>query len=208
MVDLAPLPTPKLLVVLSSPSGGGKTTVCDELLRRNSQLRRSVSMTTRPPRSGEKDGRDYHFVNSATFHDMMREERFLEWAEVHGNFYGTPREYVENVLREGHDVILNIDVQGGLHIKKAMPGSVLVFLRPPSMKELEDRLRRRGADDEETIRKRLLNAEFELQRVPDYDYVVENRDLEEAVARVQAILWAEKSRLSRISGAPAGEKRP
>jgi len=201
--ELAPLHEPNLLIVVSSPSGGGKTTVCDELMRRLPTLVRSVSMTTRDPRPGERDGNDYRFVSMQEFQKSLNEGKFAEWAEVHGNFYGTPRNFVDESLAAGRDVILTIDVQGGLNIKKAFPASALIFLRPPSLKDLEQRLRKRAADNEETIRRRLLNAEFELERLHDYDYVVENRDLKEAVDRVQAILSAEKSRVRQVFGARA-----
>ncbi|RUM88612.1 MAG: guanylate kinase, partial [Thermovibrio sp.] len=153
-----------LLIVISAPSGTGKTTLVHMLLKEFPDLEFSVSYTTRPPRPGEVDGRDYHFVDRKTFERMIEEGDFLEWAEVYGNLYGTSRTQVLKALNEGKDVILDIDTQGALQVKKNFPEAVLIFILPPSLKELERRLRNRGTDDEETIERRLKTAREEIRR--------------------------------------------
>jgi len=190
--------SPAFVVVVSGASGVGKTVICDRLIEKDPSLVRSVTVTTREPRADEEDGRDYHFWSEERFQEGIREGYFLEWAEVHGHHYGTSREDIENHLRAGRSPILNIDVQGGNSVKRAMPEALLVFIAPPSMADLERRLRGRGTDSDDAIRQRLINAVGELSRWDDYDYVVENAVLKTAVDEVRGILIAERSRVARI----------
>lgn len=180
-----------LLVVFSGPSGVGKDTVLDELAKRYPSFRRCVTATTRQPRDYEIDGQDYTFISVEQFRKLIDQDAFLEWAEVHGNFYGTPRLWVENTLAEGLDVILKIDVQGGATVKKRVPATLLVFIAPPSVDELERRLRGRNSESNEDIAKRLANAIRELDQIPSYDYVVENDTVDQAADELRAILIAE-----------------
>lgn len=179
---------PGKLIVISGPSGSGKNTLIRELLRRSKwPLVLSVSATTRPPRPGEKHGVDYFFLSEEEFRKLAAEGGFLEYAEYVGHLYGTPRQWVEEQLRQGKWVILEIDVQGALQIKKRFPDAVLIFVRTSSLEEYERRLRQRGTENEEEIKRRLEQARRELEYVPYYDYVVVNDDLEQAVQQVEAI---------------------
>lgn len=186
-----------LLIVLSAPSGAGKTTICDVLLRTDRRLVRSVSATTRAPRGRERHGRDYYFWSEATFRRAVRRRAFLEWATVHGHRYGTLRAEVARLHRTGRDVVLVIDVQGGLAVKRHFPRAVLVFVRPPSFAALEARLRGRGTDCATDIRDRLRTARRELSLAPRYEYQVVNQKLSVAVAQVHAIITAERLRSPR-----------
>lgn len=187
-----------LLVVISSPSGGGKTTICNELRKQNPSYQYSVSVTTRPRRAVEIDGQHYCFVSHDEFHRRIQEGQFAEWAQVHNHYYGTRRAFVDRVLRNAQVSLFDLDIQGGLGIKKAYPQSVLIFVLPPSMEVLEKRLRARKTDDEQVIRTRLENAKAELKYWPQYDYVVFNDRLGLAVQQVQAIIDAELCRVSRV----------
>jgi guanylate kinase len=180
------------LIVLSAPSGTGKTTICDELLRTDPRLARSISATTRPPRGRERDGRDYFFLSAPEFQRRLRARGFVEWATVHGHRYGTLKSEVARKQRTGRDVMLVIDVQGGLEVKRRHPAAVMIFVQPPSLQALQARLRKRGTDTPKVIRQRLHNARREMSLARRYDYVVENRKLAEAVAQVRAILTAER----------------
>ena len=187
-----------LLLVVSAPSGGGKSVVLKQLMAAEPGLTYSVSVTTRPPRGDEVDGREYHFVSREQFDRMIREDKFYEWAEVHGQRYGTLIEAVAAALARGADVALDIDVQGGLAVKRRRPDAVLIFLLPPSLETLEQRLRGRATDADDVIRRRLENARGEMEHWRQYDYVVVNRDLEETVRAVAGILRAERLRASRL----------
>jgi guanylate kinase len=156
-------------------------------------LRLSVSATTRPPRPSERDGQDYRFVSDEEFDALVREGELLEWAEVFGARYGTPRRWVEEALAAGHDVVLEIDVQGAEQVREALPDAVLIFLAPPSLEELERRLRVRGTEDEDTLARRLAKAGWELGRRGWFDHVVVNDDLERASAQVAAIIQGSQS---------------
>ncbi|GAB4341047.1 MAG: guanylate kinase [Desulfobulbaceae bacterium] len=194
-----------ILFVLSAPSGGGKSTVLKQVMDTTPGLVFSVSHTTRPPRPGEEEGRDYHFVSPETFRSIRDREPFgfLEWAEVHGNLYGTSREAVEKRLSAGLDVILDIDVQGALQVMEAAD-PVTVFITPPSLAELERRLRGRGTESEEDLGLRLENARKELAWCDRYQYLVVNDRLEEAVESLRAIIIAERCRRRRmVDGSPA-----
>lgn len=168
------------LFIVSGPSGAGKGTLVKELLARVPRLLLSVSATTREPRPGEVEGRSYRFVTPERFDELVRTDGLLEWAEVHGNRYGTPREPVERALAEGHDVVLEIDPQGAAQVRSRMPESVLVFVTAPSVAELRRRLERRGSESEEEVERRLQTALEELRVAGTYDYVVENDDVRRA----------------------------
>jgi len=191
-----------LLLVVSAPSGAGKTTLCARLLEALPAIVRSVSCTTRAPRPGEVNGRDYVFMDAAEFRRRVDAGAFLEHARVHGASYGTPREPVEQALRSGHDVLLIIDVQGAERIRQLMKGPaagdlrsafVDIFIVPPDMATLRQRLTGRGHDSPDDIERRLKNAECEMTRAPQYQYRIVNDRLEDAMARLQAIVQAEKN---------------
>ncbi len=186
-----------LVVVISAPSGGGKGTILKELFARDDNLRLSVSATTRAPRPGEEHGKQYYFISRNEFEGLIAQEKMLEYAEYVGNYYGTPREPVEKWAQQGRDVVLEIEVKGGAQVKKLMPECVSIFILPPSMRVLGQRLRGRGTEDEETVLKRLDTARQEIPHAREYDYVVYNDRLEDAVEQIQAILRAEKSKYSR-----------
>lgn len=184
-----------LAIVVSGPSGVGKDTVLDEFVKVCPEVTRCVTVTTRPPRVSEKHGLDYSFVTEQEFRQMIREDGFLEYADVHGNLYGTPKRLVVENIHAGRDCLLKIDVQGGIAVKKQIPEAVMVFLVPPSLEELERRLRSRSTDSDETIAKRLKNAKRELEQIPYYEYIVKNDLVENAVEKLRAIVNAEHSRI-------------
>lgn len=183
------------LFVISGPSGAGKGTICKELLT-DGNIRISTSMTTRPPRAGEVNGKDYFFVSQEEFQKNIEERGFLEYAEVYGNFYGTPKMGVMEMTGKGVDVILEIDIQGAVQIKKSYPGAIFIFILPPSMAELRKRITGRDSETEESLKRRLGEAMKEISYVDKYNYYVVNDDLQEAVNRVMAIIAAERSRVS------------
>ncbi len=186
-----------LLIVISGPSGAGKGTLCQELLRQMPDLRYSVSSTTRCPRPGEVDGIHYYFRPRQDFEVMIARDEMLEWAEFCDNYYGTPRFAVEQALQDGLDVILEIEIQGALQIKKRFPQGVFTFIVPPSMDVLSERIHKRGTESEEVIQKRLATAIRELEYVSEYDYVVINDEVPVAVDKLKSILVAEKCRVKR-----------
>lgn len=183
-----------LVFVLSAPSGAGKTTLCNRLLSGKLGLVRSVSLTTRLPRRGEKEGRDYFFVSKEAFQKRRRKGYFLEWTSVLGEIYGTPRWFVEKTLRRGEDILLSIDVQGALQIKRLYPQGILIFILPPSLKTLESRLQKRSTEKNSQIAKRIRLAKRELSFAKYYDYIVVNDNLEEAQDRLRSIIIAERCR--------------
>jgi guanylate kinase len=187
-----------ILFVLSAPSGAGKTTIFRELLARQPDLRESISYTTRPMRAGEQDGVDYHFVSREQFDQMVGEGAFAEWAEVHGNRYGTARSMLLRSGEEGHDVLLDIDVQGAAQLRSSGLEGVFIFILPPGMAELRQRLSGRNTDSLEVIERRMNNAVSEIREAIRFDYIVVNDDLAQAVATVQAIIVAEKARRNRV----------
>lgn len=190
--------------IVSGPSGVGKSTVLHALLEKRQNTVFSVSATTRAARPGEKDGVDYFFVDVDTFQDWIRQDEFLEYAEFVGNFYGTPKKYVQEAMEQGKDVILDIEVQGAGQIVHKMPEVVRIFIAPPSWEELERRLTERGTDSTDKIQKRLLRAKVEFQTAHAYDYFVINDTVENAVAELEAIMTAEHckpdERIAAING--------
>jgi guanylate kinase len=190
-----------LMLVLSSPSGAGKTTLSRRLLQEDGRIALSVSVTTRAPRRGEVDGLDYHFIDRPRFDAMVERGELLEWAEVFGNCYGTPRAPVDKTLAEGKDVLFDIDWQGTQQLReKADRDLVSVFVLPPSIPDLERRLRSRAQDDDAVIRQRMSKAADEMSHWAEYDYVVINREIEPAFAEVKSILAAERLKRDRQSG--------
>ena len=190
-----------LMFILSSPSGAGKTTIARKLLADDGELRMSVSVTTRPMRPGEVEGKDYIFVDRSTFERMVAEEAFLEWAEVFGNFYGTPKAQIKAGLKEGQDFLFDIDWQGTQQLyQRAEADVVRVFLLPPGIGELERRLSARGTDSAEVIAGRMARARSEISHWDGYDYVVVNDDIDTCFAKVRTILQAERMRRARQTG--------
>jgi guanylate kinase len=190
-----------LMLVLSSPSGAGKTTLSRMLLKADRAVELSVSVTTRPRRRGEVDGRDYHFIDRGRFEAMVKAQGLLEWAEVFGYWYGTPRRPVERALRSGRDVLFDIDWQGTQQLReKARHDLVSVFILPPTVTELERRLKQRAQDSRAVIGSRMSKAAGEMSHWPEYEYVIVNRDIDEAFAEVRAILAAERRKRQRQIG--------
>lgn len=190
-----------LMLVLSSPSGAGKSTISRNLLESDTSFELSISVTTRARRGSEIDGRHYHFRTLREFESMRDNDELLEWAEVHGNFYATPRAPVEKALSEGRDMLFDIDWQGAEQMRDKMRADIVsIFILPPTMRELKGRLRRRAEDTEEVIGARLANARAEIEHWRDYDYVVVNDDLDAAFAQVEAVIVAERLRRDRRPG--------
>lgn len=185
--------------MVSGPSGSGKNRVISEVMKIRPNLRYSISATTRPMRPGEQDSVNYYFVSRDRFEDMIEQGDLLEYAEVYGNLYGTPRKPIEEILAAGEDVILDVDVSGARQIRDRCNDAVLVFLLPPSIQELERRIRSRGADDEATIQRRMNSALGEISALHKYTYAIVNDELDEAVARLAAVIDAERCRVSRIT---------
>lgn len=176
------------LVIISAPSGTGKTTICNAILNRFPSLRYSISHTTREPRAGEKDGVDYFFVDVPRFKKMIAKQHLVEWAEVHGNYYGTAADFIDRQLKNGMSVLLDIDVQGAEQIARRYPDAIKIFIMPPSVAELARRLSARGADSQDVIEKRLKNAENEISRKDFYDHVIVNDQLTDAIDALHTIL--------------------
>jgi guanylate kinase len=184
--------------IISAPSGAGKTTLCRELLDFFPEMRHSVSFTTRQIRPGEVEGRDYYYVSREEFLRMVDAGEFAEWAEVHGNLYGTALSTLETCRNKGIDLILDIDCQGGRQLKQKYGGGVFIFVLPPSMEELQRRLCGRESDSEEVIRRRLANAESEIRESRWYDYIVVNDEFSQALEEMKSIVRAEQCRTSRV----------
>jgi len=185
-----------LVYIISAPSGSGKSTLVNELLKLVPELDFSISYTTRAPRGSEKNGKQYHFVPREQFEQMIRDDEFLEHANVHGNYYGTARRYLREAEEQKHDLLLDIDVQGAAQIKQKLPDAIRVFVLPPDRKTLEWRLRKRSEDAEEVIARRLVTASREIENYDKYDYILINDDLEESIDSLEAIVLAERLRRS------------
>ena len=181
-----------ILFVITAPSGAGKSSLIDALLKEDPHLRLSVSYTTRAPRPGEMNGREYHFVDEKTFLAMLERSEFLESAEVHGNRYGTSQAVIREALARGQDLVLEIDWQGAQQVRRLYPGCVGIFILPPSVAELERRMRARGQDSDEVIRRRMSSAEEEISHAPEFNYAIINKDFDEAKRDMQAIIRVER----------------
>src|SRR5215472_7008944 len=196
-----------ILYIISAPSGSGKTTLVNELRQYVPHLEFSVSFTTRTPRGSEQDGREYHFITRGEFETMIEGGEFLEYAQVFGNYYGTSRTVLQQAKQRGNDLLLDIDVQGERQVKEKMPDAVSIFVLPPSRTELESRLRKRSLSEnvhaEETIRRRLDTARREIEKYPNYDYILINDRLEQSVDQLQAIVQGERIRRSGKTPSPA-----
>lgn len=189
-----------VMLVLASPSGAGKSSISRTIFEQDPNIKLSVSVTTRARRSDEVDGKHYHFIDIPTFERMKEDGELLEWAEVHGNFYATPRLHVEERLANGNDILLDIDYQGTLQLyDKCRADMVTVFILPPSIKELRKRLERRAQDSQDVILRRLRNARVEMAHYAEYDYVIVNEDLEVSCARVRSILAAARLKRERLT---------
>ena len=188
-----------LILVISAPSGAGKTTLCKRLLQASSSFISSVSFATRRPRKNEIEGVDYYFVSQKEFRKMIEERRFVEWAEVHGYLYGTSAKLLDQAVKEEKDVLLEVDVKGGAQIKKNYPQAVLIFLLPPSWQELTKRLANRRTEDEEKVAERIKRAKREIEYAPHYDYLIVNDDINRALEDLLAIIQAERCRMDRVA---------
>ena len=196
-ITTSPPPASGCLFVLAAPSGGGKTSLVRELLIREPGIRLSVSYTTRPPRTGEQDGVDYHFVDEARFKELENTGEFLEHAFVHGNWYATSAIWLKQQVAEGHDVLLEIDWQGAAQVRKLIPAAVLIFILPPTLASLKERLERRGQDSKEVIGRRLEAAREEMRHCGEFDYVIMNQDFARAVDDLSVIVRAARLTASR-----------
>ena len=185
-------------MVISSPSGGGKTTICRKILKKHKDYLYSISATTRKKRRDEKEGKDYFFLSENQFNQLRKQRGFVEWAKVHGEYYGTLKEFVDQAEKEGRTALFVLDVQGGMAIKKKYPESLLIFLLPPSLQELKRRLIRRGTDNIDEVEKRLKIALKEIKFWSKYDYVVINKNLEETAKLVEKIIEAERHKSLRF----------
>lgn len=194
---------PGNLFIVTAPSGAGKTTLVRGLLERDSQVQLSVSYATREPRPGEVNGREYHFVDVPTFRSLRDRGEFLEWAEVHGNYYATSKVWLKEQIALGRDTLLEIDWQGAQQVRKVFPGTVGVFILPPSLEELESRLRGRGTDSDDVINRRLLGARGEMRHVAEFDYVIINNELHVALEDLVAVV-----RASRLRNANQHQRHP
>lgn len=195
-----------LLIVVSGPSGAGKDTICQKLIKENSNIWMSVSMTTRKPRPLEKDGVDYFFVSSEEFKNKINDNTFLEYASYNDNYYGTPKDKVEEKLNEGKDVILVIDINGAINIKKIIPSALFIFIMPPDMETLKNRLIGRKTESKDKVVQRFITAYNEVNNYKKYNYVVVNDKVEDAVNKVKSIIQSEKCRVDRIEDIYLGNK--
>lgn len=195
-----------LLIVVSGPSGAGKDTICQKLIKENSNIWMSISMTTRKPRLLEKDGVDYFFVSSEEFENKINDNTFLEYASYNDNYYGTPKDKVEEKLNEGKDVILVIDINGAINIKKIIPSALFIFIMPPDMETLKNRLIGRKTESKDKVVQRFITAYNEVNNYKKYNYVVVNDKVEDAVNKVKSIIQSEKCRVDRIEDIYLGNK--
>ena len=187
-----------ILYVISAPSGAGKTSICKEILQKFPGLHRSISYTTRSRREGEQDGVDYHFISADDFQEMVNKGSFVEWAQVHGNFYGTAKETIQKALSEGSDILLDVDFQGAEQLRQSGLDGIFIFILPPNMKELRKRLDFRNTDADPVIEQRMDNASEEIAQAVYFDYLVVNDVLDKAVDSVRSIIKAEAVRTARM----------
>jgi guanylate kinase len=185
-----------LLIIVSGPSGAGKGTICKELIQRDDSIVVSVSATTRAPRNAEVDGKSYHFITKQMFESMIENGGFLEYAEVYDNYYGTPKDFVIEKITNGENVLLEIDIQGALQVKQKYPEGIFVFVLPPSMETLKNRIVGRGSETPESLEKRMSSAYQEIEQIKNYDYFIVNDTVEHSTDVLQAIITAEKCRVN------------
>jgi guanylate kinase len=184
------------IFVISAPSGGGKSSLISRVLKRDAGLTLATSHTSRPPRKGERNGREYHFVSHADFLTMRGRGQFVEWVRLHGNLYGTSRKELDSLLKEGRDILLDVDIRGAASVTDIYPDAVSVFILPPSLEVLEERLRQRGSEEEEQVQTRLRAAKREVKAARRYRYCIVNESLDKAAAELEAVVVAERLRLS------------
>ena len=185
------------IVIVSAPSGAGKTSICDAIVKKDKNTVYSISATTRQPREGEKNGIEYFFVSVPKFKSMIKGKKFAEWAQVYGNFYGTPKSFLDKTLKSGKNVLLDIDVQGGINIKKHYTDACMIFIMTPDIKTLEKRLRARNKDSDKVIKVRLTNAKKEIKSLSKYEYLVINENLNEAIESVSAIIKSSRYKIKK-----------
>ncbi len=195
-----------MIIIVSAPSGAGKTSICDALIESDKNIVYSVSTTTREPRKGEKNGKEYYFVNDSDFKKMVKEKMFVEWAKVHDHFYGTSKKVLEQTINKGKDILLDIDVQGAVKIKKQYKNALMIFITTPTLKVLKERLIKRNKDSLEVIKTRVENAKRELTYLPKYDYLILNDKLDESIKQAKSIICAERLSIKRNKNIRGGKQ--
>ncbi len=195
-----------MIIIVSAPSGAGKTSICDALIESDKNIVYSVSTTTREPRKGEKNGKEYYFVNDSDFKKMVKEKMFVEWAKVHDHFYGTSKKVLEQTISKGKDILLDIDVQGAVKIKKQYKNALMIFITTPTLKVLKERLIKRNKDSLEVIKTRVENAKRELTYLPKYDYLILNDKLDESIKQAKSIICAERLSIKRNKNIRGGKQ--
>ena len=186
-----------MIIIVSAPSGAGKTSICDALIKEDKNIVYSVSTTTRQPREGEKNGVEYYFVDDKKFKEMVKKNVFVEWAKVHNHFYGTSKKVLEQTINKGKDILLDIDVQGAVKIKKQYKNALMIFITTPTLKILKQRLIKRNKDSMEVIKTRIENAKKELTYMPKYDYLILNDKLDESIKNAKSVICAERLSIKR-----------